>query len=326
MTSERTSAVEKTSSWITTPPGRTVLRSWCHVATLNATRMSTLSDRAMWPSGVTRSWYHVGRPSMLEGKTFFGATGMPMWKMALVKIKLAVWLPEPLTVAAWMVRSLMICWVNLSLFAADKGFYAYAGPSPDCLESRFCEGRHSQGTCSGRAPGGPGSRHGGQADRGVARGERRVRGGRRGVHPRRRLREGGRQGRQGRRGPPGGCRRRAEGPGAVGHRGRPAEERIGADQLPSARHAGRGDQSARKARRDGLQPRACAANLPRAVDGRPFVAGLGRRLQSRLDGGRAPRQVLSDDDDRGRHRRPRAGARHGCRRRRTSGHRHPAPG
>src|SRR5438093_5247230 len=43
---------------------------------------------------------------MLEGKTFLGATGMPMEKIARVSTRLAVWLPEPLTVAAWMVRSL----------------------------------------------------------------------------------------------------------------------------------------------------------------------------------------------------------------------------
>ena len=43
---------------------------------------------------------------MLDGKTFLGATGMPMWKIALVKTRFAVWLPDPLTVAAWMVRSL----------------------------------------------------------------------------------------------------------------------------------------------------------------------------------------------------------------------------
>src|SRR4029077_18784356 len=91
---------------MTAPPGRTVFRSSRHVAALNATRMSTLSERAMYPSGVMRSWYQVGRPSMLEGKTFFGATGIPMWKMALVSTRLAVWLPDPLTVAAWMVRSL----------------------------------------------------------------------------------------------------------------------------------------------------------------------------------------------------------------------------
>src|SRR3977135_2205357 len=53
-----------------------------------------------------RSWYHVGRPSMLLGKTFLGATGIPIEKMARVSTMLADWLPEPLTVAAWKVRSL----------------------------------------------------------------------------------------------------------------------------------------------------------------------------------------------------------------------------
>src|SRR5713101_8132992 len=137
-------------------------------------RMSTLSDRAMWPSGVTRSWYQVGSPSMLEGKTFFGATGMPIWKIALVKIRFAVWLPEPLTVAAWMVRSLMICWVTLFLSAAALGLYACAATSLDSLEWPICEGRHSERERRGRAPRRPRSRHGGQADRGLAGGERRV--------------------------------------------------------------------------------------------------------------------------------------------------------
>src|SRR5256886_17239219 len=99
---------------MTTPPGRRLFRSSRHVATLNATRMSTLSERAMWPWGVTRSWYQVGRPSMLDGNTFLGATGMPIWNMARVKIRFAVWLPEPLTVAAWMGRSLMF-WLVTSI-------------------------------------------------------------------------------------------------------------------------------------------------------------------------------------------------------------------
>src|SRR5437660_115619 len=47
---------------------------------------------------------------MLEGKTFLGATGMPMKKIARVSTRLAVWLPEPLTVAAWIVRSLTTAW------------------------------------------------------------------------------------------------------------------------------------------------------------------------------------------------------------------------
>src|SRR5712692_4142715 len=52
-----------------------------------------------------RSWYQVGSPSMLEGKMFLGATGMPIEKIARVRTRLAVWEPEPLTVAAWIVSS-----------------------------------------------------------------------------------------------------------------------------------------------------------------------------------------------------------------------------
>src|ERR1700704_3169470 len=154
---------------MTAPPGRTVLRSWCHVATLNAIRMSTLSERAMWPSGVTRSWYQVGRPSMLEGNTFLGATGMPIWKIARVKMRLAVWLPEPLTVAAWMVRSLMICWVNFSFSPRITDFTRVQDPGCIAYSSSSGEGRYTERAGPGRAPGGPGSRHGGQADRGGAR-------------------------------------------------------------------------------------------------------------------------------------------------------------
>src|SRR5258708_16027644 len=156
--SVRASAVEKTSSCTTTPPGRTVRRSWCQVAGLKAIGMATWARRAIWPWGVTRSWYHVGRPSMLEGNTFLGATGIPMWKIARVRIRFAVWLPEPLTVAAWMVRSLMIWLVTWSL-AADCEFYAHVRSEPgvqaaDWLQSTTCEGRHPQGDRARRTPGG----------------------------------------------------------------------------------------------------------------------------------------------------------------------------
>src|SRR5207249_11621422 len=114
---------------------RSVFRSSRHVATLYATRMSTLSERAMWPSGVMRSWYHVGSPSMLDGKTFFGATGMPMWKIEIGRAHVAVWLPEPLTVAAWMVRSLTMASVTWILGVADLGFYAPAEVGLHSLES-----------------------------------------------------------------------------------------------------------------------------------------------------------------------------------------------
>jgi len=37
---------------------------------------------------------------MLDGKMFFGATGMPMWKIARMRTEFEDWLPDPLTVAA----------------------------------------------------------------------------------------------------------------------------------------------------------------------------------------------------------------------------------
>ena len=36
---------------------------------------------------------------MLDGNRFFPETGMPIWKIERIRIRLAVWLPEPLTVA-----------------------------------------------------------------------------------------------------------------------------------------------------------------------------------------------------------------------------------
>src|SRR5580704_7563348 len=49
---------------------------------------------------------HVGKPSMFEGNTFFGATGTPSRRIALVMTRFEDWLPEPLTVATRMVKSL----------------------------------------------------------------------------------------------------------------------------------------------------------------------------------------------------------------------------
>src|SRR5438093_8388536 len=43
---------------------------------------------------------------MFEGKRFLPLTGMPIWKMARSSTVFAVWLPEPLTVATWMLKSL----------------------------------------------------------------------------------------------------------------------------------------------------------------------------------------------------------------------------
>ena len=50
--------------------------------------------------------YQVGSPAMLDGKRFLPETGTPIWKIDLSRTMLAVWLPEPLTVATWMLKSL----------------------------------------------------------------------------------------------------------------------------------------------------------------------------------------------------------------------------
>src|SRR5882762_9977808 len=182
---------------------------------LNAMSTSTWSVRAMWPSGVMRSWYQVGKPSMFEGKTFLGATGIPIRKIARVRTRFAVWLPEPLTVAAWMVRSLRIWSVNSSL-VGDCEFYAYVTlnqvvQGADWLESTTCEGRHPEGKRSRRTPGGARPRHRHPACTGRSRGERRVRRRGGGIHHRRCLPAGGRHDRGKRVGAARGSRCGAEG-------------------------------------------------------------------------------------------------------------------
>ena len=43
---------------------------------------------------------------MFDGNMFLPETGMPIWKMDRIRTMLAVWLPDPLTVATWMLKSL----------------------------------------------------------------------------------------------------------------------------------------------------------------------------------------------------------------------------
>ena len=43
---------------------------------------------------------------MFDGKTFLGATGIPIENRERVRTRFEVWLPEPLIVAAWKVKSL----------------------------------------------------------------------------------------------------------------------------------------------------------------------------------------------------------------------------
>ena len=43
---------------------------------------------------------------MLDGNRFLPETGTPIWKMERMSTVLAVWLPEPFTVATWILKSL----------------------------------------------------------------------------------------------------------------------------------------------------------------------------------------------------------------------------
>ena len=60
----------------------------------------------MYPCLLARMVYQVGSPAMFDGKRFLPDTGMPIWKSDRMSTRLAVWLPDPLTVATWMLKSL----------------------------------------------------------------------------------------------------------------------------------------------------------------------------------------------------------------------------
>ena len=50
--------------------------------------------------------YQVGSPAMFDGNMFLPETGTPMSRIERSSTRFAVWLPEPLTVAIWMLKSL----------------------------------------------------------------------------------------------------------------------------------------------------------------------------------------------------------------------------
>ena len=83
----------------TIAPGRTLAMSSSAVSGFITTITSTSSARAIQPSLLARMVNQVGSPAMLEGKRFLPLTGTPIWKMVRMRILLADWEPEPLTVA-----------------------------------------------------------------------------------------------------------------------------------------------------------------------------------------------------------------------------------
>src|SRR5437868_6848060 len=49
--------------------------------------------------------YHVGRPAMIDGNMFLPETGTPLNRIDRSSTMFAVWLPDPFTVAIWMLKS-----------------------------------------------------------------------------------------------------------------------------------------------------------------------------------------------------------------------------
>ena len=69
-----------------------------YVAGFMATSRSKSGVRAVYPSRLTRTSYQVGSPWMLDGKTFFPVTGIPIRKIACMISPFALAEPVPLTV------------------------------------------------------------------------------------------------------------------------------------------------------------------------------------------------------------------------------------
>src|SRR4029450_11304068 len=76
---------------------------WWFIATIRS-----VPPRApRWPASETRTSYQVGRPWMLEGKIFRGATGTPIPMPARANISFALAEPDPFTLAKRMTKSFM---------------------------------------------------------------------------------------------------------------------------------------------------------------------------------------------------------------------------
>src|ERR1043166_3718604 len=88
-------------------PGVSASTSSRAVCAFMQTMMSTSFLRAIQPSLFARIVNQVGRPAMFDGNMFFPLTGTPIWKMERINTLFDDWEPDPLTVATWIVQSLM---------------------------------------------------------------------------------------------------------------------------------------------------------------------------------------------------------------------------
>src|SRR5215510_4809670 len=84
--------------------------------------------------------YHVGSPAMFDGNMFLPDTGTPIWKIDRRRTRFAVWLPDPLTVATWMAKSLTMrsvvgCRPTSWTAASVAGIRSPVPPWPDGLNA-----------------------------------------------------------------------------------------------------------------------------------------------------------------------------------------------
>src|SRR5260221_375917 len=117
-----------------TAPGPMAATSEAAVSAFMTTRISCSARRATQPAALARMVNQVGNPAMFEGNRFLPLTGMPIWNRARRRTLLAVWLPEPLTVATWMLKSLMTVFMACRRY--ERRYGGSSGTPRDARVSR----------------------------------------------------------------------------------------------------------------------------------------------------------------------------------------------
>src|SRR5713226_5382810 len=88
--------------------------------------------------------YHVGSPAMFEGNRFLPETGTPIWKMLRNKTVLELCDPEPLTVATWILMSLITRFCSGGRLSAWRDTSVVAIPRPSSsFERKFSARKYS---------------------------------------------------------------------------------------------------------------------------------------------------------------------------------------
>src|SRR5712675_785553 len=107
---------------MTAPPGAIDKTSSRPVSGFIAIRTSISFLRATHPCLLARIVNQVGRPAIFEGKRFLPETGIPIMKMLRSRTLLDDCEPDPLTVATWMLKSLITGWCGAELPAWSLGW------------------------------------------------------------------------------------------------------------------------------------------------------------------------------------------------------------